>query len=158
MLYACLYNDDCSLKRKRENEEEQNFNSSRRYKPDVCNCYNDNNNNNNNNNSNNNNNNNNNSVFRKNYKYTSAFWNLNPEGKQRWNILKNHHHLNTKELEDWRRCWIIQQNVDENSSVSPTVTCQGYSYTWFVSCIRWTDAHYVPPKKEKKKMVNVPIV
>jgi hypothetical protein len=89
----------------------------------------------------------------KNYKYTSAFWSLNPEGKQKWNILKNHQDLNSKELEDWGPYWIIQQNIDDNSSAFPVVTCQRYCYTWFVTCIRWTDTYYVPPKKEKKKMV-----
>jgi cytoskeletal protein RodZ len=83
---------------------------------------------------------------------------LNPEGKQRWNILKNQHHLTPKELEDWGHCLIIQQNVDENSSTSPEVLCHGYSYIWFVTCIKWTNIYYVPPKKEKKKMENVPIV
>jgi hypothetical protein len=28
----------------------------------------------------------------------------------------------------------------------------------FVTCISWTDAYYVPLNKEKKKIVNVPIV
>jgi hypothetical protein len=83
---------------------------------------------------------------------------LNPEGKQRWNILKNHHHLNPKELEDWGYCWIIQQNINDNSSASPVVICQWYSYSWFVTYIRWTDRYYVPPKKEKKKMESVVIV
>jgi hypothetical protein len=76
---------------------------------------------------------------------------LNSEGKQRWNILKNQQHLNSKELEDLGHYWVIQQNIDDNCSVSPAVTCQGYSYTWFVTCIKWTDTYYVPPKKEKKK-------
>jgi hypothetical protein len=83
---------------------------------------------------------------------------LNPETKQRWNILKNHHHLFLKELEVWGHCWIVQQNVDENSCVSQEVLYQGYSYTWFVTCTRSTDAYYVPPKKEKKMMANVPFV
>jgi hypothetical protein len=43
-------------------------------------------------------------LLEKNYKYTSTFWNLNPEGKQRWNIVKNHHRLTPKELEDWGHC------------------------------------------------------
>jgi hypothetical protein len=40
---------------------------------------------------------------------------LNREGKQRWNILKNHHYLSQKELMDWGHCWKVQENVDENS-------------------------------------------
>jgi hypothetical protein len=51
-LYGSLYGNDCSLKRKRENEEDQNFNSNRRYRPEFC-IYNNNNNNNNNSTNNN---------------------------------------------------------------------------------------------------------
>jgi hypothetical protein len=50
---------------KKECKEEQTYNCSKQYKPDVCNCCNNNNNNNNNSNNVNNNNNDNNFVLRK---------------------------------------------------------------------------------------------
>jgi hypothetical protein len=78
-LYVTFYGNDCCLKGKTENDEEQNFNGNRRCKSNIYNYYNNNNNNNNhNNNSNSNNNNNsnndnNNVVRRKEYNNTSAF-------------------------------------------------------------------------------------
>jgi hypothetical protein len=64
-------------------------------------------------------------LLKKNYNYSSPFWSLNLEGKQKWNILKNHHHLTPNELE----LFDTQQNVDENITTSPEVLGQGYNYS-----------------------------
>jgi hypothetical protein len=62
--------------------------------------------------------------IKKEYNYTSLYHNLNVEGKVRWRILKNFNHLSKYELVDWRDCWAVQQNVNENRS-SSQMFCSG---------------------------------
>jgi hypothetical protein len=70
--------------------------------------------------------------------------------------LKNIQHLTSFELEDWGYCWVIQQNVNENTPSIPGVLFQGYNYTWF---LEWTKAceKHLREKMKKKSMINVPI-
>jgi hypothetical protein len=97
------------------------------------------------------------SSKKKDYNYTNTYCGLNGERKLRWIVLKNELHLSQKQLENCRHYWIVQQNINENSSVSPEVLCQGYSYTWFLSCTKACEV-YIKTKKEKEKIVNVSIV
>jgi hypothetical protein len=58
-------------------------------------------------------------LGKKDYNYTSIYHSLNAEGKVRWGILRKL--INKYELEDLGYCWIILQNVNENTSAAPDI-------------------------------------
>jgi hypothetical protein len=112
-LYTTSYGSDCSFKKKMINKKTLIVIDGT--DPKFC-TYN----NNNNNNSDNNNNNSTNNDFirREKYNYTSLYHTLNVEGKVRRKILKTFSRINKHGLEDWRHCWVVRENINENISGS----------------------------------------
>jgi hypothetical protein len=49
------------------------------------------------------------------------------KGKEKWRIVLQIHPLSKHELEDWGHYWVIQQNVNENTSNFPEVLYRRYN-------------------------------
>jgi hypothetical protein len=117
------------------NNQNNNNNNNNNYnnQNNINNNNNNNRNSNNNNINNNNRNNNNNNVppKKKEYQLTSVYHALNREGKIRQGILKKF--INKHELEDWGYCWVIQQNINNNTPGSKNI----YIYIYIVGSVCW---------------------
>jgi hypothetical protein len=95
-------------------------------------------------------------LEKKDYNHTTIYYSLNAEGKMRWRILKNFTHINKRELEDWGHCWVLQQNVNENTSGPPDVFFQEHNYPRFLELTKQCEFHMKLQMENKTK--NVPTV
>jgi hypothetical protein len=79
---------------------------------------------------------------------------LTPKEKRGGGIVKYLNHKNKRELEDWGHCWVIQQNVNENSSATPDVLFQQHNYPKFIELSQHCDVQIKLQIQNKTK--NVP--
>jgi hypothetical protein len=63
-------------------------------------------------------------------------------------------HNDRHKLENWGHCWIIQQNVNENSSSTPDVLFQQHDYPRFLELSRDCDVQI--KLRLENKMKNAP--
>jgi hypothetical protein len=60
--------------------------------------------------------------------------------------------INKHELEDWEHCWVIQQNVNQNTSGPPGILFWGYNYTGFLGLMEHSTTQLQEQNEKKKKL------